>query len=52
MDVENCMTYNQYRLSGAIEQTRLSSLPLQEVARRSPGAAIAAMQDLTALRRG
>ena len=52
VDVENCMTYNQYELIGAIEQTRLSSLPLQEVARRSPGAAIASMQNLTALKRG
>ena len=52
VDVENCMTYNQYQLIGAIEQTRLSSLPLQEVARRSPGAAIASMQNLTALKRG
>lgn len=51
IDVENCMTYNQYHLSGAIEQARLSSLPVQEVARRSPGAAIAAMQDLMALKR-
>lgn len=51
IDIENCMTYKQYRLIGAIEQTRLSSLPLQEVARRSPGAAISAMQILTALRR-
>ena len=52
VDVQNCMTYNQYQLIGAIEQTRLSSLPLQEVARRSPGAAIASMQNLTALKRG
>jgi DNA polymerase-2 len=52
IDVENCMTYKQYQLVGAIEQMRLSCLPLQEVARRSPGAAIAAMQVLTALRRG
>lgn len=50
VDIENCMTYKQYQLVGAIEQTRLSCLPLQEVARRSPGAAIAAMQVLTALR--
>jgi DNA polymerase II len=50
VDVQNCMTYNQYRLLGAIEQTRFSSLPLQEVARRSPGAAISAMQVLTALK--
>ena len=52
IDVENCMTYNQYQLVGAIEQTRLSSLPLQEVARRSPGAAISAMQTLTAMKMG
>ena len=37
---------------GAIEQTRLSSLPLQEVTRRSPGAAIASMQNITAMQRG
>ena len=52
IDVQNCMTYNQYQLIGAIEQVRLSSLPLQEVARRSPGAAIASMQNLTAMKRG
>ena len=51
VDVENCMTYNHYHLAGAIEQTRLSSLPLQEVARRSPGASISAMQTLTAMKR-
>lgn len=52
VDAENGTTYKQYRLYGAIEQVRLSSLPLQEVARRSPGAAIAAMQDLSAIRNG
>jgi DNA polymerase II len=52
VDVENGTTYNQYQLNGAIEQVRLSSLPLQEVARRSLGAAIAAMQDLSAIRNG
>ena len=52
VDVQNCMTYNQYQLAGAIEQTRLSSLPLQEVARRSPGAAISAMQILAAMKMG
>ncbi|MCE9646690.1 MAG: hypothetical protein K8S20_11890 [Chloroflexi bacterium] len=51
VDKENCMTYKQYGLQGAVEQTRWSSLPLQGVARRSPGASIAAMQDLAALRR-
>jgi DNA polymerase-2 len=52
IDVKNCMLYNQYQLIGAIEQTRLGSLPLQEVARRSPGASIASMQNLTAMKRG
>lgn len=52
IDVRNCMLYNQYQLIGAIEQTRLGSLPLQEVARRSPGASIASMQNLTAMKRG
>ena len=52
IDIENTMTYKQYRLIGAIEHTRLSSLPLQETSRRSPGAALASMQDLTAMRCG
>ena len=52
VDVKNCMLYNQYQLVGAIEQTRLGSLPLQEVARRSPGASIASMQNITAMKRG
>lgn len=34
-----------------MEHSRLSCLPLQEVARRSPGAAMAAMINLTALKR-
>ena len=50
IDIKNCMNYS--RLIGAIEHTRLSSMPLQEVARRSPGASISAMQTLTALRLG
>jgi DNA polymerase II len=51
IDVENCMTYGAYGLLGAIEQTRITGVPLQEMARRSPGAGVAAMQTLTALRR-
>ena len=52
IDVENTMTYKQYQLVGAIEHTRLSSLPLQETSRRSPGAALASMQNLTAMKNG
>jgi len=46
------MTFADYGLPGAIEQARVTGLPVQEIARRSPGAGIAAMQNLTALRRG
>lgn len=52
VDDQNCMTFGDYGLTGAIEQARVTGLPVQEIARRSPGAGIAAMQNLTALRRG
>jgi DNA polymerase II len=52
IDDQNCMTFGDYGLTGAIEQARVTGLPVQEIARRSPGAGIAAMQNLTALRRG
>ena len=52
IDDQNCMTFGEYGLTGAIEQARVTGLPVQEIARRSPGAGIAAMQNLTALRRG
>ena len=51
IDDQNCMTFGDYGLIGAIEQARVTGLPVQELARRSPGAGIAAMQTLTALRR-
>src|SRR5215207_9750323 len=52
IDNQNCMTFGDYGLMGAIEQARVTGLPVQEIARRSPGAGITAMQNLTALRRG
>jgi DNA polymerase-2 len=51
VDDQNCMTYGDYGLLGAIEQARVTGLPVQEIARRSPGAGIGAMQTLTALKR-
>jgi DNA polymerase-2 len=51
VDDRNCMTFGDYGLVGAIEQARVTGLPVQEIARRSPGAGIAAMQTLTALQR-
>lgn len=44
------MTFSDYELTGAIEQARVTGLPVQEIARRSPGAGIATMQTLTALK--
>jgi DNA polymerase-2 len=52
IDDQNCMTFGDYGLTGAIEQARVTGLPVQEIARRSPGAGIAAMQNRTALRGG
>ena len=51
VDDQNCMTFGDYGLMGAMEQARVTGLPVQEIARRSPGAGIAAMQTLTALKR-
>jgi DNA polymerase-2 len=51
IDDQNCMTFGDYGLLGAVEQARVTGLPVQEIARRSPGAGIAAMQTLTALKR-
>ena len=52
IDRQNCMTFPDYGIAGTIEQARLTGLPIQEVARRSPGAGIAAIQTLTAMKRG
>ncbi|MBC7876151.1 MAG: hypothetical protein H7Y59_03185 [Anaerolineales bacterium] len=52
IDDQNCMTYADYGLMGAIEQARVTGMPVQEMARRSPGAGVASMQNLEAMRRG
>ncbi len=49
VDHMNATMYRQTGLHGIIEVTRLSGLPLQDVARKSPGAGITAMQMLIAL---
>ena len=51
IDEANAMMYGEYGLAGVLEQARVTGLPVQEVARKSPGAGITAMQMLTALRR-
>ena len=49
IDRKNAMLFSEYGLAGVQEQARVTGLPVQEVARKSPGAGITAMQMLTAL---
>ena len=46
------MMFNEYGLEGVMEQSRVTGIGVQEMARKSPGAGITAMQMLTALRTG
>jgi DNA polymerase II len=50
IDRYNAMSFGEYGLEGAMEQARVTGLGVQEMARKSPGAGITAMQMLTALR--
>lgn len=52
IDERNAVMYGGYGLAGVLEQARVTGLPVQEVARKSPGAGITAMQMQTALRIG
>ncbi|MBX3055910.1 MAG: hypothetical protein KF770_05500 [Anaerolineae bacterium] len=52
IDQQNAMLYGDYGLEGVLEQARVTGLPVQEIARKSPGAGITAIQMITALRRG
>ncbi len=51
IDVKNALLFNEYDVSGVLEQAQVTGMPVQEMARRSPGAGITAMQMITALRR-
>ena len=48
----NAMLFHDYGLDGVFELARVTALPVQTVARVSPGSGISAMQMLTALRLG
>jgi len=52
IDQTNAVMYGEYELAGILEQARITGLPVQEVARKSPGAGITAMQMITAMRKG
>ncbi len=49
IDRKNAMSFGEYGLEGAMEQARVTGIGVQEMARKSPGAGITAMQMLTAL---
>jgi DNA polymerase-2 len=50
IDRRNAMSFGEYGLEGVMEQARVTGIGVQEMARKSPGAGITAMQMLTALR--
>jgi DNA polymerase-2 len=50
VDRRNAMSFGEYGLEGAMEQARVTGIGVQEMARKSPGAGITAMQMSTALR--
>jgi DNA polymerase-2 len=50
IDECNAMMYGDYGLEGVIEQARVTGLPVQEAARKSPGAGITALQIIRALK--
>ncbi|MCA9941957.1 MAG: hypothetical protein H6656_01020 [Ardenticatenaceae bacterium] len=52
IDQHNAMMYGEYGLHGACEQARVTGLPVQEIARKSPGSGVTALQMQEALRRG
>jgi len=52
IDEKNAVMLGDYGLVGVLEQARVTGLPVQEVARKSPGAGITAMQMVAALREG
>jgi DNA polymerase-2 len=52
IDHTNAMLYGEFGLEGVFEQARVTGLPVQTMARNSPGSGITAMQIITALRSG
>jgi DNA polymerase-2 len=52
IDTCNAVMYHDYGLDGIFELARVTGLPIQTVARVSPGTGISSMQIVTALREG
>ena len=52
IDMFNAMMFHDYALDGILESARVSTMPVQQAARLSPGTGISTMQIVTALRQG
>ena len=52
IDIHNATLFHDYQIEGILELARVTGLPIQTVARVSPGSGISAMQMTTALRQG
>lgn len=50
IDRKNAMLFSEYELQGLLEQSRVTGVGVQEMARKSPGVGITALQMVTALR--
>lgn len=50
IDRRNAMLFSEYELEGVLEQSRVTGLNVQEMARKSPGAGITALQMVAALK--
>jgi DNA polymerase II len=50
VDIHNATLFHDYKIDGILELARVTSLPIQTVARVSPGSGISAMQMTTAMR--
>lgn len=49
IDTKNAVMWSDYHLDGALESARVTTLPIEQAARVSPGSGISAMQMITAL---
>jgi DNA polymerase II len=49
IDVHNAMFYHDYGLEGVFELARVTAMPVQSIARMSPGSGVSAMEIITAL---
>ncbi len=52
IDLQNAIMWGDYGMAGTLESARVTTLPIEQAARVSPGSGISAMQMITALEKG